>query len=323
MSTTAAGGEAAPLSHRLAYHALIMSSRVTSPAFASTAWERCWARAASRFRGRTTVNMHGRRAVVNTGYAYPAFSRRWPTYNNPLVEVVHQTALHRGTKITVIDVGAAVGDTVLLLMDKCAGDVSRFLCFEPDAEFFGYLDQNIGSESGVHLFPDMLADSDDSQPELVRIHSGTASAQGSTRRSARTLDSILRSEGRIDVLKIDTDGFDGRVLGGAKGLLRRDHPSVIFEWHPLLIEATGQDWRHPFDVLLSTGYTWFVWFTKEGDFSHLTQGFDEASLMALRQVCLDEGGPRPDWHFDVVALTDEDAPNPTHVAALRHSRRAG
>jgi FkbM family methyltransferase len=306
---------------RLSYSLLIRTAGVLQPPVLAHAWTRVWGARTPGFRGHTEVTLHGQRVTVNAGYAYPAFTRRWATYNDPLVEIVHQTAAHHGRPASVVDVGAAVGDTVLLLLERCADDVSRFYCVEPDLEFYSYLEHNLGGRSDVELFCTMLSDSESTERDVVRTHSGTASPQGDRTREARRLDSLLEHAPGIDVLKIDTDGFDGKVLSGATDLLAKHQPSVIFEWHPILLQGTGQEWSLPFEVLSAHGYTWFVWFTKEGQFSHIDHGFDRAATSVLGGLARDDAMPRSDWHYDVVALTDA-GPSPDEIASLRHATAA-
>jgi FkbM family methyltransferase len=302
---------------RLTYELLIRTAGVHQPVV-SDLWTRLWGTRTPRFQGHTEVTLHGHRVLLNAGYAYPAFSRRWSTYNDPLVEIVHQTAAHLGRPASVVDVGAAVGDTVLLLLERCPEDVDRFYCVEPDLEFFEYLTHNLGDRADVELFCTMLSDAEERERDVVRIHSGTASPQGQRTRQASLLDTLLAHAPSIDVLKIDTDGFDGRVLSGSTGLLSAHQPSVIFEWHPILLDATGQDWSLPFQVLREHGYRWYVWFTKEGSFSHIDDGFDYEATSILGDLSRAGAMPRSDWHYDVVALT-EAGPSPSEVAALGHA----
>jgi FkbM family methyltransferase len=311
------------LRERLTYRLLIQLARVTHPSPLGQLWTVAWTRWTVRMKGSTEVRIHGAKARVNTGYAYPAFARRWPTYNDPLVELVQQVHLEAGRKVVVVDVGAAVGDTVLLVRERCPRSVESFHCVEADEEFFAYLNNNLGSTGNVRLYHEMLSDSDASVADLVRTHSGTASAQGDGSRQATTLDTLLSDVATLDVLKIDTDGFDGRVLAGATKTLSVHHPAVIFEWHPVLLRATSQDWASPFLTLVEHGYGWFIWFTKEGEFSHIDCEYDPDATRLLADLCLSGDGPRPDWHYDVVALPRNRHKLALEVAKLRHARRTG
>jgi FkbM family methyltransferase len=306
---------------QLTYNALVRLAANRSP-LVRAAWGRAWDVAWRHLSGSVNTTIHGHRVVVNAGYTYPAYSRRWPTYNDPLVEVVHQAKLAKGSAVNVVDVGAAIGDTVLLILERCPGEVGEIDCVEGDAEFFSYLRRNLADITAARLHRVMLSDAVGDEAGLVRTHKGTASAQGDDRLPATTLDSVLGVAGAsaVDVLKIDTDGFDGKVLAGATGILDRDRPAVIFEWHPLLYEATGQDWHRPFEVLAANGYRWLVWFDKYGTFSHLEDGYRKSAIDVLASLCLSGRAPGPDWHYDVVALPEGSVVDPSDMAALSHAR---
>ena len=109
----------APWRQRLAYHSLVRAAGRTRTGIRGRLWTGAWLRLTPGMSGTSRVEIHGSRVVVNAGYAYPAFYRRWTRYNDPLVELVQRTHLHSGRPITVVDVGAAVGDTALLVMDRC------------------------------------------------------------------------------------------------------------------------------------------------------------------------------------------------------------
>lgn len=311
----------APSAAQVTYSTLVRLAGIRSP-LRGAVWERAWDAAWRRFSGPVETTLHGRRIVVNAGYSYPAFSRRWPTYNDPLVELVHQAREAKGSPVTLVDVGAAVGDTVLLVRERCPGAVGRLHCVEGDPEFFGYLQRNLTGLPGVELHRALLSDEAGEEAGLIRVHKGTASAQGAERVEATTLDSVLEGSGdpEVDVLKIDTDGFDGKVLAGAGGLLRRHRPAVIFEWAPRVYDDTGQSRHRPFEVLAAAGYRWLVWFDKFGRFSHVDDGYHPGPVDVLAQLCVSGRGPSPDWHYDVVALPDTSSIDPVDVAALGYAR---
>jgi FkbM family methyltransferase len=274
-------------------------------------WTQWWLASTPKMSGNTTIGLHGRRVTVNTGFAYPAFRRKWPTYNDPLVRVVRAVTQSGRSRATVVDVGAAIGDTVLLLADRAEGSGNAYVCVEPDPEFYGHLVDNLDHLADVQVHQAMLADEQDLVPAPVRIHSGTNSPQGSELVPATTLDHILLGRA-VHVVKVDTDGFDGKVLAGARRTLRESQPAVIFEWHPALLSACGQSTTLPFEVLTECGYQTFLWFTKHGHFSHAEDEYDPARAAALAQECLTGQTPAPDWHYDVVAL-------PRGMASLRRA----
>ena len=306
---------------QVAYDGLVRLAAVRSPR-AGAVWERVWDMAWRRLSGPVHTTIHGRHVIVNAGYSYPAFYRRWPTYNDPLVELVYQANVAKGSPVTLVDVGAAVGDTALLVMERCPGKVGLVHCVEGDAEFFGYLQRNLSGLPSVRLHQALLSDVDGDIAGLVRVHKGTASAQGAEPAAATTLDSVLAADGGppVDVLKIDTDGFDGKILAGARLLLARDQPAVIFEWAPRVYDATGQDRYRPFEVVADAGYRWLVWFDKYGKFSHVDDGHRRGPVEVLAELCVSDRAPGPDWHYDVVALPEGSTIEPTEMAALSYAR---
>ena len=289
----------------------------------SAAWLACFAWCQRRVRKPISVRIHGYRAQIPFGYTYLLTSRRYPTFNNPLVEIVYQSYTEKAEPISIIDVGAALGDTPMLLYANCPGMIKQCLCVDGDDEFFPLLERNIRQFPGAVSWRALLSDSHEAVRELVRIHLGTASAVGTSTRVPVTLDDVVRESGfeSVDVLKIDVDGFDGRVLGGAKEVLTRRRPAVIFEWHPMLYRNAGNDWEAPFRLLWAAGYDRFVWYDKFGAFSHFTAGGLDAQRMTalLAQYCEQSGND--DWHFDVVALHADskiDALRAAHLHFAKH-----
>jgi FkbM family methyltransferase len=268
----------------------------------SRLWFKLWNKSSALFSTSVTTRIHGRRVRVNYGFPYPIIVRQFPLFNNPLIELVFQKYLQKQSTVNIIDIGASVGDTVLLLSANCVGMVGDVFCVEGDAEFCSYLHHNLKFYHNKTIVNVLLSSEDASMPSLVRTHSGTASSLGTTAAPSTSLDTLLLQERRSwDIIKIDVDGFDGKVLEGARNTLARSKPEIIFEWHPLLCERTQNNWHSHFDTLFSCGYTRFIFFTKFGDFSHFMIGRDSASIEALAKFSM-QSKSYEDWHYDVIAL---------------------
>ncbi len=299
------------LTHKL--HKVPLFSRI---------WWKAYAAIKTIKQGDVSIRIHGFKIKQPVAFTYPFTTRLVEHYNNPLVECVYQTFTKKNTPLTIIDAGAAIGDTVLLLKSNCPGMVEKFYCIDGDKEFFHYLTDNMKPFQEVECMQAMLSDNDESVSELVRIHGGTASAQGSAQVPALSLDSILREKNilHVDLLKIDVDGYDGKVLSGATNLLRDFQPTVIFEWHPKLLKVTGNDILTPFQKLTDAGYNRFIWFTKFGDFSHFTLGVDEYYLQQFAAICLNSSWDA-DLHYDIVALPESCSLAIEEFANSNYSRK--
>ena len=287
----------------LCYNALVSLAPLAQRPRLGRGWWKLWRGGLSRLSGPVRTTIHGRRAVVNFGNTYPVNTRLFPHLNDPLVELVHQCFKAGGRPVTFVDVGAATGDTILLLFANCPGMIRRFYCVDGDREFFEYLQQNVGHFPEGELIFTLLSASGGDMKDVIRTHGGTASAQGEATARSSTLDAVLRRPGvePPDVLKIDVDGFDGQVLLGAVETLAEHRPAVIFEWHPILCRQTGNNWTDHFDALGRAGYDRFIWFDKFGEFSHLASRPEPQALDRLAEFCLSSKS-FPDLHYDVVAL---------------------
>lgn len=67
----------------------------------------------------------------------------------------------------------------------------------------------------------------------------------------RPLDAIIaeRSLGRIDLVKIDVEGFEHEVLLGARETVRRFRPKLIVEWHNAFFDGRPEAARALYDLL--------------------------------------------------------------------------
>lgn len=298
---------APPVLPTIAYRALVMTAVLRRSRVGERLWDRCWRTSCSRWSGPVSVRMHGRTALVNFGYAYPVFARQFPSYNRPLVEAADLAYQLTGSPIACVDVGAAVGDTVLLLLEQRGQQVRAVLAVDGDPEFVRYLKANVAFDSRVEVFEQLLSGYQREARSLVRTHRGTASAQGAEKLPAVPLDDVI-SRSRlqsVELVKVDTDGYDGQVLSGAFETLRRRQPVVLFEWHPLLADRTGNDPLLALEVLHDAGYESFRWYDKRG-LEELPPDADEIRSRVRSSISM----PGLDLHWDVIAIPPTGGVNP-------------
>ena len=127
--------------------------------------------------------------------------------------------------MTFVDVGAYHGWYTLL----AAPIVKQVLAFEPTPEYFATLHQNIAGLTNVRISPYALF----SRSCFGTLKDGVRwdmfqAGKGST--VAWTLDSVI-PPGRVDMIKIDTEGAELDILLGAKKLIGRYHPVLVIEPH--------------------------------------------------------------------------------------------
>jgi len=208
----------------------------------------------------------------------------------------------------IIDVGANIGDTAILLARFAPG--ARVLCIEGDPRFMSDLKCNTAQISGVTIAETILSDrSGQVSGEFVTEH-GTAHIaldKGSNVLQVQTLDDLLTAYpefSRPDVIKIDTDGFESAILRGAKDVLASSKPAVFYEWHPDYYNAAGENDISHADFLMELGYDGFMFFTNRGELLlHIRRpGHDLLESLAR----FSRARRRIDnWHFDVAAFPTE------------------
>lgn len=160
----------------------------------------------------------------------------------PRTQATIERVVGRGQ--VAVDVGANVGFFTLGLALR-VGPEGRVYAFEPTARAFARLERNLSLNSFTNVEAQRLGLSD--QPGALR-----AGIQSSYRIDGADL--VVEQEiqfetldawagrvklDRLDFLKIDTDGMEARVLGGAQEVLRRFRPVVSLEFVPQAIEAAG------------------------------------------------------------------------------------
>lgn len=134
----------------------------------------------------------------------------------------------------VLDVGANIGLSVIYF--RLRYPRARILAYEPDPRAFSILRANTSRLAGVTIRKAALADHDGEivlfardEPMHSTILPGSFSSD-SFRVPCRTLDSVLREEGRatVDLLKIDVEGAELRILRASR---RRPARIIVGELH--------------------------------------------------------------------------------------------
>ncbi len=170
-------------------------------------------------------------------------------------------ARHLAPGTTAVDVGANIGYHTLR-MAKQVGPEGRVVAIEPSPRALARLQRNLALNafSNVELVAAAVGDRD---VELVELQlqssyplSGRGGPQAEHVRLAR-IDTLVRERrlARVDLVKIDVDGQEAKVLRGARETLECLRPAVFFELTPSAVTAAGDSAEELLDSLSALGYT--------------------------------------------------------------------
>lgn len=163
-----------------------------------------------------------------------------------------------------LDLGANIGFFSLLAAAHCPR--GQVLSFEPDPANIRLFRASIalnGFESRITLYPHAVSDRDEmlsfsnlgnaanigarfTAKSRAALEGHAAPGAAFTEVRAVCLDTFLSGR-KIDLVKVDIEGFEPYAFRGMAGLLRRDRPVVVTEFAPGTIRHISQ--TNPADLL--------------------------------------------------------------------------
>jgi FkbM family methyltransferase len=162
---------------------------------------------------------------------------------------------------TFIDVGANIG-WYAFRAAQIVGQGGRVLAVEVDSRALRCLQRTAHHNSDLPIdIAAIAADHADGFAHLRMAtecgHSVLSVSDSDRLVPTRTLDSLVKSKGyhRVDLLKIDVEGAELRVLKGATDLLRQFRPRIVCELIPENLEEQGDSVGGLNELLLELGYS--------------------------------------------------------------------
>ncbi len=145
-----------------------------------------------------------------------------------------------------VDVGANIGYYTLILSKV----VKKVIAFEPEPVSLQILAKNVRGNKikNVQVLPKAASDKSESlRLGLSEENLGDHQINSADNRRkdvairSTTLDSEVKD--RVSILKIDTQGWEPKVVAGAKKLISRDRPTIFMEFWPEGYKRTGLNYQ--------------------------------------------------------------------------------
>jgi FkbM family methyltransferase len=215
--------------------------------------------------------------------------------------------------ITVIDVGANVGDTAASIASVVGQNNVRFICVEADDRYIPYLRSNTQSLDAKIVHAIAGAITGHVNASAVGTKGTSVIVEGAGHSLAVTLDEL--TDAPVDLLKIDTDGFEFEVLRGATRLLRQSDIAVFTEFSPQHIRKYGKtEPRLVLDLMQSAGFENALVYDGTGTVIGIFPTLGEM-IATLSEYC--ERRPTP-YYLDL--LFDRDHSRLSEFAAFEFAR---
>lgn len=228
--------------------------------------------------GRALLGQTDHQVVVRDGITYDLDLAQGIDFAIYLGLFERSTAMALGKLTTpsslVLDIGANIGAHTLRLA-SLVGAAGKVLAFEPTDFAFRKLRRNLDLNPSlaarVEAFHCFLTASDSAPvPEAVYsswpldvqqgLHAKHLGREMQTKAAqARSLDSVLAEHAgrKVQLVKLDVDGFECDVLSGATALLRETRPVFVMELAPYVLEERGASLDELLSFFIPNGYSFF------------------------------------------------------------------
>lgn len=243
-------------------------------------------------------------------HGLPYFAGAGSLYAENLVELSRLIREAEG-ELCLLDIGANVGDSVLLALDRAQGSA---VCVEPDPEWLTYLEANVGDKANIAVEPSILlgAEADLGTP-LAIVHHAVGTSQVTRADEgggipAITTDELLRRHPqleRVRLIKSDTDGYDVLLMPHLVKTFAGSRPVIFFEYdpRPTRIATPELDPKAIWQEIAAAGYEQAVIWDNRG---RLITSAPTSSLAALCAVLDQPEKERGYGFWDVAVAHRED-----------------
>ncbi|MDB5120206.1 MAG: protein containing nucleotide-diphospho-sugar transferase domain [Sphingobacteriales bacterium] len=163
--------------------------------------------------------------LINTMANYPDYSQN--------ISRICKIAKKKYSDLHIIDVGANIGDTVAFIKNEVNCPI---LAIEGDNEYFQFLKLNTENIDDVWICKAFLDELNHTNKVNINKSVGTLSLYEEKNGEATEfymLDNLLEKFPHFKsskILKIDTDGYDIRILNGSTKFINKCKPIIFFEF---------------------------------------------------------------------------------------------
>jgi len=250
---------------------------------------------------------NGQILSLPVGHALPFILARFPKYAENLKELANECGIKYHNNFSIIDIGANVGDSVLII-DK---NQAKIYCIEGDDFYYKFLELNTIKRKNVVRFNCFIGapENNNGNYEVIRTNGSASLLLTSTvkKHSWKTLSVLTENVAPdIKLVKIDTDGFDGFIIKESIEWLEKFKPILFFEFDPLLLKIQNFNPLEIFELLKKCGYIKLLFYEKDGRFMEDVKIIDTERLTFLTSYFDSSKNGKKNTYSDVCAFSESD-----------------
>ena len=242
--------------------------------------------------------------MINTTHRLPFTLRMHKLYSMNLVRLC-EYMIHQNIKLKVLDIGANIGDTVFLITQK---ENFPILCIEGNPEYLELLEHNISKHPNVDLIKCFVGSNDKKENAKI-VSDGYGSSYIKKENSENeiiynSLNSILKKKPDFEdfnLIKIDTDGFDGEIIRGNIETIVKNKATIFFEYAPTFFQNGIDSELQLFKLLSENDYSRFIFYNNLGEIMFVCNSSDELSINSAHEYF-----SRNNRYADVIAFHKEE-----------------
>ena len=242
--------------------------------------------------------------TLSTTHNLPFTLKRHKLYSMNLVRLCKYIAAKK-ENLKIIDIGANIGDTVFLISQEGNFPI---LCVEGNPEYLDLLKHNIAKYENAEL-ADCFVGSEDKMEKGKIVSDGLGTSfikieNSEGKISYKSLPSIISEHPNFsdfNLLKIDTDGFDGDIIRGNMEYIAKNKPIIFFEYAPKFFQNGMDSELILFKMLSDNQYNKLIFYNNLGEIMFVYSVFDEIGIHSSHEYFC-----RDNRYADVIAFHETD-----------------
>lgn len=281
----------------------------------------------------------GRYSIRTTiGHPLKRYLIRYPDYDR-FVPCLAKTTLK-----TVIDIGANIGDTMVLIKSIASVPV---ICVEPDEHFIDYVRLNMEKNRlhDVKIYPYPISSLEkkvyieknalQSTSHIIEQKPRSKSGALNTKKFSELIQDLSIDINTVGVIKIDTDGFDWDCLNSIADYFQQEKirrfPEFIYYEHQTYMNTFGfydpsrkmreQLYLQSLRRLTTFGYNLFYIFDNFGHLMQRTKDPDELNRVVEEIRELQYQGKSRIYFMDVLMVQKGNEHLAEEALAMRNSHK--